>query len=126
MNLQKSHYKKRDFFDEPEPEIIHIDKFGEELVEHKSSNLLNNMLPSQANLGKRERHESSEPHLASAETEQTKDQPLKRRKVEKSYTKFSKDEKEKAEVDEMLAKYLVTPKITFADLGGLDHVIKQL
>jgi ribosome biogenesis ATPase len=26
----------------------------------------------------------------------------------------------------MLAKYLVTPKITFADLGGLDHVIKQL
>jgi hypothetical protein len=46
MNLQKSHYKKRDFFDEPEPEILHIDKFGEELVEHKSSNLLNNMLPS--------------------------------------------------------------------------------
>ena len=29
-------------------------------------------------------------------------------------------------MDEMLAKFLVTPKLKFSDLGGLDHVILQL
>ena len=46
LNIQKSSYKKRDFCDAPEGEEIAQEYKGEELVEHKSSNLLNNMLPS--------------------------------------------------------------------------------
>jgi SpoVK/Ycf46/Vps4 family AAA+-type ATPase len=40
--------------------------------------------------------------------------------------KFSKEQKAKKEADEMLSKFLVTPKITFSDLGGLTSEIKQL
>lgn len=62
LNLQKQYYKKKDLVEcplnVPEEAEVMIDKFGEELVEHKSLNLLNNMLPSQVTvLGKRDREE---------------------------------------------------------------------
>ena len=41
----------------------------------------------------------------------------------KSFSKLNKEEKEKAEMDELLSKFLFTPKYKFSDLGGLDHVI---
>lgn len=40
LNIRKPCYKKRDFIDEVEPEPI-IDSYGEELIEHKSLNLMN-------------------------------------------------------------------------------------
>lgn len=43
LNFRKQFYKKRDFFEVVEEQII--DSFGEELVEHKSLNLMNQMLP---------------------------------------------------------------------------------
>lgn len=46
-NFEKSHYKKRDFYDEVEQQNEPMfDKYGEELVMHTSANLLNSMLPS--------------------------------------------------------------------------------
>lgn len=44
LNIQKDVYKKRDFCKNPETEAAAepiIDKYGEELVEHKSLNLMN-------------------------------------------------------------------------------------
>jgi hypothetical protein len=44
LNIQKDVYKKRDFCKNPETEAPAepiIDKYGEELVEHKSLNLMN-------------------------------------------------------------------------------------
>ena len=129
LNLQKQFYKKRDLVECP-PVVVEeqpvIDNFGEELVDHKSLNLLNNMLPSQVTvLGKRDRDES-EPQQ---QPDTAEDSQLKRQKKEKSgksYTTFTKEQKAAKEADEMLQKFLVQPKITFADLGGLDPVIKQL
>lgn len=40
--------------------------------------------------------------------------------------KFTKEEKDKAEADEILAQMLIKPTLTFSDLGGLTSVIKQL
>lgn len=58
-NIRKQFYKKKDLVkaeeDVEEPKPV-IDEFGEELVEHKSKNMLNNMLPLLAKdgiLGKR-------------------------------------------------------------------------
>jgi hypothetical protein len=79
---------------------------------------MNQLLPSQVHiLGKREKNEQSE------NTTKDEEKPQKRQKTEKSYKQFSKDAKEKLEAEEMLNKYLVTPKITFADLGGLEKVV---
>lgn len=40
--------------------------------------------------------------------------------------KFTKEQKDQAEADEVLAALLVKPTITFSDLGGLSTVVKQL
>ncbi len=40
INLKKPHYTKRDFQDKIDEEPL-IDSYGEELVEHKSLNLMN-------------------------------------------------------------------------------------
>jgi len=65
-NIQKPWYTKRDVVsDLPEEPVKEenqpvIDKFGEELVEHTSKNIMNTMLPSTKVLGKRERPENPE------------------------------------------------------------------
>jgi SpoVK/Ycf46/Vps4 family AAA+-type ATPase len=72
-------------------------------------------------LGKRDRPENSEIDALTAESKQKK-----RKKVSPSITKFTKEQKEDAAADEMLQKYLVTPKVKFDNLGGLSSEIKQL
>jgi hypothetical protein len=121
LNIQKDVYKKRDFCKNPESEAAVepiIDKFGEELVEHKSLNLMNQMLPSQVSvLGKRDKPEEETTNSSALEPPKKKVQ---------SYAKFNKEQKEQAESEELLAKFLVVPKLKFSDLGGLEPVIKQL
>jgi len=66
-NIQKDFYTKRDLIanlpEEPEQDENQpiIDKFGEELMEHTTKNIMNTMLPSTKALGKRqERPENPE------------------------------------------------------------------
>jgi len=44
LNMEKPHYKKRDFCEVVESEPV-MDSYGEELVEHKTLNLMNQSLP---------------------------------------------------------------------------------
>lgn len=75
------------------------------------------MLPSVV-LGKRDREENT------TNLETTNEPSVSKRKKVHSYGQFSKEQKEKKDVDEMLAKFLVTPKVTFAEMGGLGDVIQ--
>ncbi len=67
LNLKKPHYTKRDFSDEVVEEPV-IDSYGEELIEHKSLNLMNQALLQQTALGKRDKPDNSEVDAQTAES----------------------------------------------------------
>ena len=114
-NIRKQFYKKKDLFKQTEesgeelPDVAN----NEELVEHKSANMLNNMLPIMTTLGKR------------TATNDGEGLPEKRKKLA-SIVSFTKDKMAAQAAEEMLNKYLVEPSVKYSDIGGLDSVIKQL
>ena len=102
------------------------DSHGEELMDHKSQNTMNNMiLANNAKsagvplVGKRTRSD------AGLETDGA--EPQKRKKKQPaSYGDFLKGKDLSAKAEELLNSLRVTPAHTFADMGGLADTIKQL
>ena len=107
-NIRKQFYKKKDLIKLEDSGEELPNATNEELVEHKSSNALNNMITI---LGKRP---------AAPENEGL---PEKRRKLS-SMASFSKAQMASQAAEEMLNKYLVKPTVNYKDLGGMDDVVK--
>eukprot|EP00347_Sterkiella_histriomuscorum_P014105 403362151 len=112
-----------------------LDKNGEKLIRHKSANLLNSMLPyankqpaapvqtnqdSESTLGKRKADSDLKPE------ENGQGKVVKRAANPLGYAQFMKDQKQQQAIQDLTEKYLTKSNISFKDLGGIGHVIKQL
>ncbi|CDW86238.1 ribosome biogenesis atpase rix7 [Stylonychia lemnae] len=124
-----------DSSEESEPDEINgkpiIDSNGEKLINFKSPNLMNSMLP-YAQIKQKEEEEKkqllgkrqAEEELQTLENGQGK--VSKRQANNQGYAQFMKDQKQQQVLSDLAEKYILHSKYTFKDLGGIDPVIKQL
>ena len=129
-NIQKSFFKKKDFAakrneESEEIEQAIVDNLEEKLINFKSPNLLNQMLPCSASnnnsdsiLGKRTKSESTEEDLKKAKVARTDGG--------KGYASYVREQKVQEREKELLEKYLMKSSVTFKDLGGISSVLSSL
>lgn len=135
-NIRKPFYKKSDLIKVAEKvgedvqsiaatAPIYIDKYGEELVDHKSQNTMNTfILNNQAKqngdavLGKRSRSEVGDNDQSNDGTEQL---PNKRRKTKASgsMADYLKNKDQSSKAEELLNTLRVAPGHNFSEMGGL-------
>ena len=87
---------------------------------YKSTNAMNNMLPSV-----KDAHIEAANLSEKRKEEEEKDNLLQKRQKIESLKKMYEQQAQSTQMNEMLDKMLVHSKITFSDIGGMKDTIKQ-